>query len=203
VQADAVELASATNTRKRSSSLSPSHHGFIFQHSRLYVDRLIRINTLNAQLFHPTAQNRIFARLPRRRPQQAAHTMLIPRSLLLRSPLLQQLPRSQLCHCPTTLTPHLSASSSSPSPILSFCRTKVTISQILRGARKPPQRKRIEKPEAPDLKRNPFKKAVVQKIFIVKPKVPLPPNWLLICALGSMVLGDDAYGRNPIQHKEK
>ena len=93
--------------------------------------------------------------------------MIIPRPLL-RSPLL----RSASLLCPCTIRP------ATVSPILSFLRTKVTINQILRGSRVPPKKKRVKKPEAPDLKQSPFKKAVVQKVFIVKPKVrppSLPP----------------------------
>ena len=69
-------------------------------------------------------------------------------------------------------------------------RSKYTINQILRGGRIPPKHKRTQKPEGPDLKQNPFKKAVVQKVYIVKPKVQLfehaPVDY-----------------RNPIQLKEK
>jgi hypothetical protein len=57
-------------------------------------------------------------------------------------------------------------------PIPSLIRTKTTINQVLRGSRNPPKRKRVQKSESPDLKANPYKKAVVQKVFIVKPKVP-------------------------------
>jgi hypothetical protein len=87
--------------------------------------------------------------------------MLIPQPLL-RSPLLR-------LHLPS---PFQSSLSLKPSPILQFIRPKLTINQILRGGRIPPKHKRKAKSEGPDLKSNPFKKAVVQKVYIVKPKVP-------------------------------
>ena len=125
----------------------------------------IRRNTLTIRQLFTTAQN------PNFRPVTTRHhhhrTMIIPRPLL-RSPLL----RSASLLCPCTIRPVI------VSPILSFLRTKVTINQILRGSRVPPKKKRVKKPEAPDLKQSPFKKAVVQKVFIVKPKVrppSLPP----------------------------
>lgn len=58
-----------------------------------------------------------------------------------------------------------------PFPLMSFVRSKQTINQILRGGRIPPKQKRNRKSESPDLKQNPFKKAVIQKVYIVKPKV--------------------------------
>jgi len=54
-------------------------------------------------------------------------------------------------------------------PVLT--RPKTTLGQTLRGSRIPPKRKRIKKSESPDLNHNPFKKAVVQKVYITKPKV--------------------------------
>jgi hypothetical protein len=132
--------------------------------------------------------------------------MLIPRRLI-QSPLLQQrLPL--LCNC--TIKP-LSAS-----PILSLLRTKCTVNQILRGCRIPPRYKRVKKPEAPDLKQSPFKKAVVQKVFIVKPKVPtilsqyksLDNPYSASCSLSCSLFwfspgiqGLQTDGRNPIRRR--
>ena len=77
-----------------------------------------------------------------------------------------------------TRIPFLSTLRLSPSPSLPLlplqqCRNKVTIGQILRGARVPPKSKRIRKSEAPDLRGCPLKKAVIQKVYITKPKVSL------------------------------
>ena len=89
--------------------------------------------------------------------------------MLLPRPLLPSLSPSFLLPSSSPLTRY--SLSVHASPILQFLRTKVTINQILRGGRVPPKYKRVKKPEAPDLHANPFKKAVVQKVFIVKPKV--------------------------------
>src|SRR5271170_974390 len=90
--------------------------------------------------------------------------MLIPRPLL--RPSILRYPLS------LPLFPSQSIQSIPLHPALS--RSKITINQILRGNRIPPKSKRTKRSEGPDLKRNPFKKAVVQKVYIVKPKVPLP-----------------------------
>jgi hypothetical protein len=89
---------------------------------------------------------------------QASNFRLNPLNMFLPGPLLR---RSLLHHCVTRPFSFL------PSSI----RTKATINQVLRGCRTPPKSKRIQKSESPDLKQNPYKKAVVQKVYIVKPKV--------------------------------
>src|SRR5271154_3810217 len=107
--------------------------------------------------------------------------MLIPRPLLrpsiLRYPLSLPLFPSQSIQSiplPLPLSPSHSTQSIPPPLHPRLSRSKITINQILRGNRIPPKSKRTKRSEGPDLKRNPFKKAVVQKVYIVKPKVPLP-----------------------------
>ena len=85
--------------------------------------------------------------------------MLLPRPLLRAQISFQSILRSP--HPPLAL------------PTFLQCRSKVTIGQILRGARIPPKSKRLRKSEAPDLKGCPLKKAVIQKVYITKPKVSL------------------------------
>ena len=89
--------------------------------------------------------------------------MLLPRPFLRRSSsfLFNSLPQLHPRPPQSLIAPNLQI------------RTKLTISQILRGGRIPPKRKQIHKSESPDLKQNPFKKAVVQKVYIVKPKVSI------------------------------
>jgi hypothetical protein len=95
-------------------------------------------------------------------PSVAPSTMLLPRPRLRPSLFFNSL-FNPLSFYPRPLQ------SVSLFPFLT--RSKYTINQILRGGRIPPKHKRTQKPEGPDLKQNPFKKAVVQKVYNVNPKV--------------------------------